>query len=63
MKYYQFHEVDGYTAKVTIEWNPPEGIELLPAREGMAEDIADEMLDFVGPRVRRLCVAMLGRSL
>jgi hypothetical protein len=61
--FYQSHQCEGFRAKVVIEWSEPsdDDLEFQPAwRAADAEEIADEILAFSGPRMRDMVQAMRG---
>lgn len=61
--FYQSHQCEGYHAKVTIEWTTPKDVEgdlLPPWRMQTAEDLADLILQFSGPKMRDMVQAMRG---
>jgi hypothetical protein len=57
--FYQSHECEGYRAKITIEWEFPHEIE--PAWRSLeAEEIADAILRYSGPKMRDMVQVMRG---
>lgn len=60
--YFQSHHVDGYRARVTIEWEMPEDIDPIGASWERAEDIADKVLAYAGPRMRDIVRSMRGEN-
>jgi hypothetical protein len=62
-QYYQSCDIDGYRAKVTIEWEMPADIDPagLPGWE-RAETLADMVLAYAGPRMRDVVRLMRGET-
>jgi len=54
--YYQYHECQGYSARVTIEWEIPDEHE--KGRLLLAEPTADEILAYAGPRMKEIVAKM-----
>jgi hypothetical protein len=63
--FYQSHSCDGFSAKVTIEWMVPKkvDIDMIPNRMQRAEDIADAILGFSGPKMRDMVQELRGYPL
>jgi hypothetical protein len=63
--YFQSHSCEGFSARVTIEWDiPPTSDEtVIAARIAAAEDIADQILAAAGGKVRDMVQTMRGYSL
>jgi hypothetical protein len=59
---YQSHECAGYRARITIEVFAPDDVDfdLAGGRKGKAEDIADAILAFAGPKTRDIVQVMRG---
>jgi hypothetical protein len=60
--FWQYHEQSGYRAKITFEWDTPDGVELRPERAAAAEEIADVAMSALGPKTLEIVLAMQGRS-
>jgi hypothetical protein len=63
--FYQSHECEGYRAKILIEWSTPDNIllEILPPwRMREAEEIADSIMGFAGPKIRDIVQRMRGKT-
>lgn len=62
--FYQSHTCDGFRAKITIEWDIPKDIDETTIRNRLfgAEDIADAILAFAGPRMIHMVQTMRGYS-
>ncbi len=62
--FYQSHVCEGFRAKLTIEWDIPPKCEetVIAHRIAAAEDIADAILAFAGPRMIHMVQAMRGYS-
>jgi hypothetical protein len=62
--FYQSHSCEGFSARVTIEWDIPEKVDetAIPGRLAEAEDIADEILKFSGNKMRDMVQTMRGYS-
>ena len=54
--YYQSHECQGYRARVTIEWEIPD--DHPKERLILAEPVADEILNYAGPRMKEIVAKM-----
>ncbi len=57
--FYQMHSCEGYSAKVTVEWQAPGTINGEYAHD--AEDVADEVFAKIGARARDIVQAMRGK--
>lgn len=62
--FYQSHSCEGFSARVTIEWDiPPTSDEsVIGARIAAAEEIADDILRSSGGKMRDMVQIMRGRS-
>jgi hypothetical protein len=62
--FYQTHSCEGFSAKVTIEWDiPPTSDEIaIRARIAAAEDIADDILKMAGGKMRDMVQTMRGQT-
>jgi hypothetical protein len=60
--YYFTHSCEGFSAKVTIEWDIPKKVDetVIRNRIANAEDIADSIMGFAGRRVRDMVQVMRG---
>lgn len=60
--FWQSHDCNGYRAKVTIEWEWPDGEVASQGWLNRAEEIAEEAFSKSGPSVRLIVLAMQGRD-
>lgn len=61
--YFQSSEIDGYRAKVTIEWELPSDVDPAGLRGWeRADDLADMVLAYAGPRMRDIVRLMRGED-
>lgn len=49
--YYQYHECQGYKAKITVEWEVPDN-DHLKENLRLADDIADDIICFCAPKTK-----------
>ena len=61
--YYQTHERGGHRAKITIEWECPEKIDLPLNWKNAAEKIAGDCIADIGPRMWHIVKAMHGENI
>lgn len=61
-EFWQSHDSSGYRVRVTIEWETPRDVELLPERAAQAEEIADEVMAALAPKPLEIVQAMMGRQ-
>lgn len=54
--YYHYHECQGYKAKITVEWEVPNNHD--KERLILAEDTADDILGYAGPRMKEMVAKM-----